>query len=192
MHPLPSTSNDRPPSTKRSSKTPARQGFTLVEMLVVITIIGLLASLTIPTFGKVRDRADRIACQSNLRALWFALQEAVGDNGGFYPNIEPDPTSPIYETEDNAQSLADTLAPYGITSKQLLCRADLASQDYFSQKGTSYEWRPFVDGEPSSNPKVYFRRGVMIPSPSRLRLISDYTPVHNGRSNHVFADGSVR
>ncbi len=167
-------------------------GFTLIELLAVLIILSLIISLAIPSMGKVRSRVDTIVCKSNLRSLWYGVQQAVGDNGGFYPNIEPDPTNPIYEPEENARSLAETLAPYGVGEKTLRCPADAGAQDYFSRKGTSYEWRPFVDGEPVDNPKLYFRRGIMIPSPNRLRLIMDYTPVHQGRSNRLFADGSVR
>lgn len=167
-------------------------GFTLVELLAVLMILGLLISLLVPSLGQVRARVDSAVCKSNLRTMWFGLQQAVQDNGGFYPNIEPDPQSPIYLPEENARTLAEILEPYGVGERTLRCPADRAAADYFSRKGTSYEWRPFVDGEPSDSPKVYFRGGIMIPSPNRLRLIMDYTPVHQGRANRLFADGSVR
>lgn len=39
---------------------------------------------------------------------------------------------------------------------------------------------------------IYFGQGIMISSPNGLRLIMDYTPVHEWRTNRLFADGSIR
>jgi type IV pilus assembly protein PilA len=46
-----------------------RQGFTLIELLIVIVIIGILAAIAIPKFGKTREKAYYNAMQSDLRNL---------------------------------------------------------------------------------------------------------------------------
>lgn len=46
-----------------------RQGFTLIELLIVIVIIGILAAIAIPKFGKTREKAYFKAMMSDLRNL---------------------------------------------------------------------------------------------------------------------------
>ena len=49
------------------------RAFTLVELLVVISIIALLAALSFPVFSRSRERAKSIACRANLHELLVSL-----------------------------------------------------------------------------------------------------------------------
>ncbi len=62
-----------------------RHGFTLVELLVVIGIISLLISILLPALNAARERAQRIACASNLRQWGQALNTYYDDNKGKLP-----------------------------------------------------------------------------------------------------------
>ena len=57
-------------------------GFTLVEIMIVVAIIGLLAAIAIPNFMKAREKAQKNACIANLRQMEGAKTLWALDNGG--------------------------------------------------------------------------------------------------------------
>lgn len=59
-------------------------GFTLVELLVVITIISLLAALLVPSVQIGKELARRVACGSNLRQLAVGHKNYAAENGGIH------------------------------------------------------------------------------------------------------------
>jgi prepilin-type N-terminal cleavage/methylation domain-containing protein len=63
--------------------------FTLIELLVVITIIAILASIALPVFNGVTERANQTKDLSNAKQIGVALKLFASDNNGFFPSKAP-------------------------------------------------------------------------------------------------------
>ena len=61
--------------------------FTLIEILVVVAIIGILASLLLPSLGKAREKAISVGCQNRLRQLHIAETMWGDDNDDLMINV---------------------------------------------------------------------------------------------------------
>jgi len=89
----------KPNSTYKLSPS----GFTLIEILVVISIIGILTSLLVANFAQVRSRARDAQRKSDLTQIKKAIQMYYNDNNATYPTSIP------FEA---AFTSANTAAPY--------------------------------------------------------------------------------
>jgi type IV pilus assembly protein PilA len=70
------------PSFRQSHRSQA--GFTLVELLVVMLIVGLLAAIAIPAFFNQRDKAQDTRAKSAVRAAYTAIETYMTQNNGSY------------------------------------------------------------------------------------------------------------
>ncbi len=65
----------------KTCKTSRKAGFTLVEIMIVVAIIGLLAAIAIPNFIKARASSQQNACINNLRQIDGAINEWALESG---------------------------------------------------------------------------------------------------------------
>jgi type II secretory pathway pseudopilin PulG len=90
-------------------------------MLIVIAIIGILAAILFPVFGRVRENGRSTACSSNLKQLGAAFQQYLADNGGRFPGAGQYQSwgkGGHWVAGTDGEPIADSTDPYKATNKQ--------------------------------------------------------------------------
>lgn len=80
------------------------KGFTLVELLVVVAIIAILASLLLPSLGRARELARQSACLGNLKGIGTASHEYAAEHNDRMPRLtstaDTDPSTALNAAND--------------------------------------------------------------------------------------------
>lgn len=75
-----------------------KKGFTLIELMIVVVIIGILAAIAIPNFMRMTQRAKESSVKANMHTLQLAIEDFATLNRGAYPSDYGDATSETEET----------------------------------------------------------------------------------------------
>ncbi len=177
------------PCSSRGSRS-LRKGFTLVELLVTITILGLLTALLIPAVQSIRQAARDAQCKNRLRQIGIAFEIflEVGPNQHRYPDAAMLPShSP--EKPKLSKWLGPFLeeVPKAEVVQSFVCPSD---REYYLAEGLSYEYPAHrfanktkehaLDGRPAST----------------VWMLYDFDTFHGPKNsnyarNFLYADGHV-
>jgi prepilin-type N-terminal cleavage/methylation domain-containing protein/prepilin-type processing-associated H-X9-DG protein len=174
-----SVTNDRQKSNNR--------GMTLVEILVVITIMAVLVGLVTAGFSKVKAKSQQVTCLSNMRQIGVGLQSYADDHQGVYPETA--------HTAAQGRSWIYVLEEYLTDFQNVrICPADPQAKERLAMQGTSYILNSFVFvppldafGEPDGPAR---NRLASLPQPSGTILMfccSDSVGVRAG-DDHTHSD----
>jgi prepilin-type N-terminal cleavage/methylation domain-containing protein len=87
--PTPHTSHVTTITMTMRTQTKLSAAFTLIELLIVVTIIAVLASIALPAFIGVKERGDQTKDLSNAKQVALGLRQFAIDNNGQYPSKHP-------------------------------------------------------------------------------------------------------
>lgn len=190
------------------------KGFTLLELIVVISIISLFAALIFPILTVVRHKANQSVCQSNLRQIGQSFSMYLQDNDGHFPQaVDPADiqTPEIWSEEPEFQEIVSTLPllqdvmqPYLRSERVWRCPSDTgfeiadftglpmdALPSSFDRFGTSYVYRTELTLKRAQD--------SIILSPSQVNMLMDCDGQWHGtlqplakRYNVLFVDGHVK
>jgi prepilin-type N-terminal cleavage/methylation domain-containing protein/prepilin-type processing-associated H-X9-DG protein len=198
-----------PMPIKLRPRQSGHRAFTLIELLIVIAIIALLASILFPVFARARENARRSSCQSNLKQIGLGFAQYIQDYDGRYPMSNYAPaTNGAWPT---------LLQPY-ISSRQIFkCPSDTRDvgssyvvNNYFSKQLEALTAAPGTTVLVMEGDSAFGTPGAtrsMTNVATNYGLNEDYTlynqtgrindstkglPRHLGTANVLWADGHVK
>jgi prepilin-type N-terminal cleavage/methylation domain-containing protein len=135
-------------------------GFTLVELLVVISVIGLLMGILLPALNKVRGSANRTYCMSNLRQIGVAMRSYLDDNRDIFPLCCAYPWDITNVNDpDYLPPITKFLGPILKEPKVFICKADTkATPPYHLRTGNTSYW--YMGRPQPPTPLCYQRDGL--------------------------------
>jgi general secretion pathway protein G len=75
-------------SRLRRAARAAQSGFTLLELIIVVAVIGILATIALPRLLHTPERAKEAVLKTNLRAMRDVLDQFYADKGHYPPSLE--------------------------------------------------------------------------------------------------------
>ena len=158
-----------------------RAGFTLIELIVSLTIVIVLAAISVPVYSRVTEGAKAAACMSNLRQIGTALNLYLGEHNQTMPMLAAGRKS----ITEPVATIDNTLDAYTQSKAVFRCPGD--KEGLAAASGTSYYWNVALDGQNLSNLNFLLQRDRTI-----IPLLSDKDPFHpytDTKVNILYSDG---
>ena len=171
-------------------RTPAR-GFTLVELLVVIGILAVLASLLLPALGRAKESARAAGCVSNLHQMGIALLAYTDANRNRLPWMRDRPIDTNTPAIDALPGVETVLKSELGNTNVLRCPSDRAG--LFEKTASSYSWNSLLNGQDADHLVVL---GLSF-NPHAIPVFFDKESFHAARGpakavNYLYADGHIK
>lgn len=143
------------------------QGFTLIELMVVITIIAVLASFATPAFTRMQESAKITKDVNNVRQIILACKSYATDEEGSYPTWAVEEDGTVSESDVGTSTEAFNVLLKG-------GYIDTESIFWYKTKNTEKTRPPKEDGELESQEVTYvYVKGQLDTSFSRSPLVAD-------------------
>jgi prepilin-type N-terminal cleavage/methylation domain-containing protein len=139
-----------------------KRGFTLVELLVVISIIAILLAILMPSLNKAKQQASAIVCLANVRSLSTAWFMYVGDNNGKIVGAHTWLSGPDTPAGKKYAKYYDITAVYADNKLNYLSNWVELPQ---AEDGTRKEMAPTVEQE-----MIGIRRGLLYPYLKKIEV----------------------
>jgi prepilin-type processing-associated H-X9-DG protein len=165
------------------------RGFTIVELIAVVSILMVLAALLVPVGMNVRASAESATCVSQLRQIGLGLQLYMSEHGRRFPELAPGPS----EADPEGRPALNTfLLEYaGGNPKVFACPSD---SSIYPETGSSYQWNSSLNGLLIEEVEDAWRVLGLSLDQSQIPVIFDAEAFHKSADssvNFLFADGSA-